>query len=89
MALGACSVDVLNLIVSASMKWVLLGIVVGIGASMGLARLLGNLLYEVKPSNPLLLGAVALLLTAVAALASYIPARRASKVDPMVALHYD
>jgi ABC-type antimicrobial peptide transport system, permease component len=88
-ALGACSGDVQSLIVSASMKWVLMGVAVGMGASMGLARLLGNLLYEVKPSNPLLLGAVALLLTAVAALASYIPARRACKVDPMVALHYD
>jgi putative ABC transport system permease protein len=88
-ALGARPLDVLKLIVSGSMKWVLAGIGFGIVSSLGLMRLLGILLYEVKPTNPGVLGIVALLLAGVALLASYIPARRAAKVDPMVALRYE
>jgi putative ABC transport system permease protein len=88
-ALGARPLDVLKLIVSGSMKWVLAGIGFGVVGSLGLMRLLGILLYEVKPTNPAVLGIVAILLTGVALLASYVPARRAAKVDPMVALRYE
>src|ERR1700722_4378187 len=85
MALGARKTDVLQLILSGSMAWVAAGIVIGIMGSVGLTRLLGTLLYDVKPGNPLVLGAVSLLLGTVALLASYIPARRAAKLAPMVA----
>jgi putative ABC transport system permease protein len=89
MALGAARTDVLKLILSASMVWVAVGIALGIMASLGLTRLLGTLLYGVKPGNPLVLGSVSFVLASVALLASYIPARRAAKVDPMVALRYE
>jgi putative ABC transport system permease protein len=88
MALGARKTDVLKLILSGSMVWVFVGIGLGIAGSLALTRLLGTLLYEVKPWNPLVLGSVCLLLALVSMLASYIPARRAAKVDPMVALRY-
>jgi len=89
MALGARATDVLKLMVSGSMTWVVVGIVFGVAGSLGLTRLLGTLLYNVKPSNPVVLGSVSLLLTGIGLLASYIPARRASRVDPMVALRYE
>jgi predicted permease len=89
MALGARTADVLKLTLSGSMTWVAVGVGVGIAGSLGLTRMLGTLLYDVKPSNPLVLGTVSLLLTGVGLLASYIPARRAAKVDPMVALRYE
>jgi putative ABC transport system permease protein len=89
MALGARRADVLKLILSGSMAWVFVGIVFGIVSSLGLTRLLGTLLYGVKPGNPLVLGTVAALLASVALFAAYIPARRAAKVDPMVALRYE
>src|SRR5579859_1033083 len=89
MALGARKADVLKLILRGSMSWVFIGIALGIVASLGLTHLLGTLLYGVKPENPLVLGTVALILAAVALLACYIPARRAAKVDPMVALRYE
>jgi ABC-type antimicrobial peptide transport system permease subunit len=89
MALGAARTDVLKLILSGSMVWVAVGIALGVMASLGLTRLLGTLLYGVKPGNPLVLGSVSFVLASVALLASYIPARRAAKVDPMVALRYE
>jgi putative ABC transport system permease protein len=89
MALGACAADVLALMVSGSMTWVAVGVGMGIAGSLGLTRLLGTLLYDVKPSNPIVLGTVSLLLTGIGLLASYIPARRAAKVDPMIALRYE
>jgi putative ABC transport system permease protein len=89
MALGALPLDVLKLMMRGSMSWVFAGIGAGIVGSLVLTRLLGDLLFDIKPSNPVVLGTVAFVLGGVAALASFIPARRAAKVDPMVALRYE
>ena len=86
MALGARRAHVLRLVLSGSMRWVLAGLALGIAGSLGLTRLLRDLLYGVRPTDPLVLGAVSLLLSSVALVACYIPARRATKVDPMAAL---
>jgi predicted permease len=88
MALGAQTRDVLRLIVRGSMLWAMVGVGAGIVGTLGLSRLMESMLYGVKPGDPMVLGAVSLLLTLVALLASYIPARRAAHVDPMVALRY-
>ena len=89
MALGAEPRSVLKLMMSGSMLWTFGGIAVGIAGSLGLTRLLGDLLYGVRPADPFILGATAFVLAAVAAAACYLPARRAAKVDPMVALRYE
>jgi putative ABC transport system permease protein len=86
MALGAGTMDVLRLMVNGSMAWVLMGIAAGVAGSAALTHLLSGLLYEVRPLDPVVLGAVSMLLIAVALVASYLPARRAAKIDPMVAL---
>ncbi len=86
MALGAGTMDVLRLMVNRNMAWVLIGLVAGAAGSAGLTRLLTGMLYEVRPLDPLVLGGVSLLLAAVALLASYLPARRAAKIDPIAAL---
>jgi ABC-type antimicrobial peptide transport system permease subunit len=62
---------------------------VGIGAAIGLGRLLASLLFEVKPADPVTLISVTLLLMVVALLAAFVPARRATTVDPMIALRYE
>ena len=89
MALRARAFDVLNMVVRGSMGWVLAGIAIGIVGSLGLTRLLRDVLDGVRPADPVVLGAVSVLLTIVAGIASYLPARRAAKVDPMVALRYE
>ena len=86
MALGAGAADVLRLMMNSSMAWVLVGLIAGVAGAAGLTRLLGGMLYNVRPLDPVVLGAVSLLLAAVALLASYLPARRAAKIDPIVAL---
>jgi putative ABC transport system permease protein len=86
MALGAGRLDVLRLMVNSSMIWVLIGLAAGVAGSAGLTRLLTGMLYEVRPLDPFVLGGVSLLLAAVALLASYLPARRAAKIDPIAAL---
>jgi putative ABC transport system permease protein len=89
MALGAERSDVLSMVVVQGLKLALIGVAIGIAGALALARLLSSLLYGVKPTDPLTFVAVSLILIAVAALACYIPARRAAKVDPMVALRYE
>jgi putative ABC transport system permease protein len=89
MALGAAKGDILSLIVAQGFKQALAGIVVGMAGAFALRRVLGSLLFGITPADPTTFSAVALLLVAVALLACYIPARRATKVDPMVALRYE
>jgi putative ABC transport system permease protein len=88
-ALGARLGDVLRMVVLEGMKPTLLGVGIGIIAALGLGRTVSSLIYGVRPSDPLTLVLVALLLSFVAFLASLIPAYRATKVDPMVALRYE
>jgi len=89
MALGAKSADVLRLVVREGMKSAWIGVAVGLALSVPLTRFLSSLLYAVGANDPLILVLIPLLLAVVVLLASYIPARRATKVDPMVALRYE
>jgi len=88
-ALGAQNRDVLRLVGRQGLVLVALGIVFGIVAAMGVTRSLGSLLYGVQPSDPITFFGVCALLTVVGLAACYIPARRAARVDPMVALRYE
>jgi len=86
MALGAERGQVARQVVGGSMRLVLMGVAVGLGAALGLTGLLTSLLYEVRPFDPTTFAAVFGVLLGVAVLASYLPARRAARVDPVVAL---
>jgi len=86
MALGAQHRDILRLVMKDGVKLVLLGIVLGLGGAIALTRVMVSVLFEVKPTDPATMIGVALLLAAVAMLASYIPARRALGIHPMIAL---
>ena len=89
MALGAQSHDVRRMVVRQGMLLAIIGVVIGVGAALGLTRLMTSMLYGVKAWNPVIYVVVALLLGTIAFVACYIPARRAAKVDPMVALRYE
>jgi putative ABC transport system permease protein len=88
-ALGAEKLDVLKMVIGHGLKLAFVGVAIGILGALGLTRFVSSLLYGVKPTDPLTFIAVSVILIAVALLACYIPARRATKVDPMVALRYE
>jgi len=88
-ALGATRRDVLELVLREGLLLTLIGLVAGNILALGLTQLLAGLLYGVRPHDPLMFAALSLLLGAVALVATYIPARRAARVDPMVALRYE
>ncbi|MGA7925725.1 MAG: ABC transporter permease [Candidatus Sulfotelmatobacter sp.] len=89
MALGADRRDVLRLMVGRGLFLTLMGMITGLAAAFGLTRLMAGLLFGVRPTDAATFVVVSLVITGVALLASYLPARRAIKIDPMVALHYE
>jgi predicted permease len=88
-ALGASSSDVMRMVVGQGLKITLIGVAIGLAAAFGLTRLITTLIYGVGTTDPLTFASVAILLSAVALLACYLPARRAMRVDPIVALRYE
>jgi ABC-type antimicrobial peptide transport system permease subunit len=89
MALGAQRVDVLRLVVEDGARMTFAGTAIGLVAAVGLTRLMAKMLFGVRPLDPLTFGAVSMILCGIALAACYLPARRAAKVDPMVALRYE
>jgi predicted permease len=89
MALGAQGSSVRWLVLREALLLVGIGLVVGVLAALGVTKLAASLLYELKPNDPLTIAGATLLLALVAVVAGYLPARRASKVDPLVALRYE
>jgi len=89
MALGAEGHGIVWMLVRQNATWVLIGITAGVAGAFAMTRLLARYLYAVRPADPTTFIAVGILLTAVALVASYVPARQATKVDPMVALRYE
>src|SRR5262249_29996192 len=87
MALGAQASDVLKLVIGQGMKPAVVGMIIGLFASFALTRLIKSLLFGVSATDPLTFAGVGLLLALVALMACWIPARRATKIDPMIALH--
>ncbi|HLW43563.1 MAG TPA: FtsX-like permease family protein, partial [Candidatus Acidoferrales bacterium] len=89
MALGADKKDIFRLVIGRGLRLAGIGIVIGLVAPFTLTRLMSSLLYKVSPADPLTIIGSAILFLAAAFLASYVPARRASRTDPMVALRYE
>jgi putative ABC transport system permease protein len=89
MALGAKQADVTRMVVREGMALAAIGGAIGLAGALALTRLLGSLLYQVKATDPAVFTAIPCLFAVVAVLASYIPARRATRVDPTIALHWE
>jgi putative ABC transport system permease protein len=89
MALGAEAADIFRLIVRRAVKLALTGILAGAVIALMASRVMRSLLYDVAPNDPSTFIAICVILSAVALVASYIPARRAARVDPLVAIRYD
>jgi predicted permease len=89
MALGAQRTDIFRLVIGQSLRLAMIGVAAGLGIALGATRVLSGLLYGVSASDPLTFTAISLLLAGVALAASWLPARRAIRVDPTIALHYE
>jgi putative ABC transport system permease protein len=89
MALGARPGQVLRLVLSHGMKLALAGVILGVVGGLLLSRFLTSLLFAISPTDPVTYAAVSLFLLAMALTAAYVPARRASRVDPLVALRHE
>jgi ABC-type antimicrobial peptide transport system permease subunit len=89
MALGARRWDVVRMVLREVALLIAAGVAVGIPASLAANRLLESLLYAVRPTDPLTITTAVVIMLAVGAIAAFLPARRASRVDPMVALRYE
>ena len=88
-ALGANSSDIMRLFVGEGMRFAMVGIALGVWGAWELARFLSSMLFEVRSTDPVTFSGAAILFLSVAALACYLPARRAMRVDPMVALRHE
>ncbi len=86
MALGARASDVLRLVISRGLRLTVAGIIIGAIAALSLTRLMGSLLYKVSPRDPIAFGSALIILIAVALVACFLPARRATRIDPVQAL---
>jgi putative ABC transport system permease protein len=89
MALGARQRNIMGLVLRTGMRWTLPGVAIGLLATFATARLMKSLLFGIKPTDPVTFVAVSIVLIGVALAACYFPARRAAKVDPLVALRYE
>ena len=89
MALGATAPRVTRMVMRETMLLVVIGVVIGLGGALASTRLIEGMLFALAPRDPVTISLATLLMIAVAAIAGYLPARRASKVDPMVALRYE